>query len=420
MLLKNSIGINAPSPVRSTAGISVSRLRGISGVSCMHFLNDLHPTLLPTFLPEIVNRLSLTLGEAGFASTLFGIMNLVVQPLAGRLADRQRRPVFALYAPIFTAAGAYLLPVAPSYGVMLIFVALMGTGTACFHPQGHGLAGFYGGTERLGLYIAVFSAAGSLGAAISPLYAVSLLKTLGPRLMPFSLIALMGVIFLVRLVMPSQITNPDAPRADGDGRPDEGAKPPRENFFAGMFRVLLICMPLVLISIVRDSSSQGIRVFLPLLVTDRGGSIVMGGTALFAFTVAGSVANLVGGRLSDVFGKTKVIIAMLTLSPMFLLPAVLTDGFPSLVLFMMGGACISATNPVTLAMAQEYVPESRSTASSLVMGVSWGVANMVAYPIGRVADSIGLTKTLSIVALSPLAVAAVFMAGAAMRGARKK
>jgi FSR family fosmidomycin resistance protein-like MFS transporter len=62
-------------------------------------------------------------------------------------------------------------------------------------------------------------------------------------------------------------------------------------------------------------------------------------------------------------------------------------------------------------MAQEYVPESRSTASSLVMGISWGVANMVASPIGALGDRIGLERALCLVALSPLLVVAAMLAG---------
>jgi FSR family fosmidomycin resistance protein-like MFS transporter len=383
----------------------------------MHFLNDLHPTLLPTFLPEIVSRLSLSLGEAGFTSTLFGVMNLILQPLAGRLADRLGGSAFALYSPLLTAAGAYLLPLAPSYGILLLFVAMMGSGTASFHPQGHGLAGIFAGSGRLGLYVAIFSAAGTLGAALSPLYAVSLLRAAGPRLMPFALIPMFAIIAVIKRLLPSEVRDEARERADG-GKPAAGTAGGDGRFFSGMMRVLIISLPLMIISTVRDSSSQGIRVFLPLLITERGGSIAMGGTALFAFTAAGAIANILGGRLSDRYGKIRVIIIMLILAPAFLFPAILLNGLPSFFLFTLGGACLAATNPITLAMAQEYVPESRSTVSSLVMGVSWGLANVVAYPIGILADNIGLTRTLVMVSLSPLVIAAALMAGSAFRKVR--
>ena len=92
---------------RECAGdeIDSNGLKSLLAVSALHFLNDLHPTLLPTFLPEIVKRLSLSLGEAGFLSTVFGMLNLIVQPLAGHLSDQCDRPLFATWAPLLSAAG---------------------------------------------------------------------------------------------------------------------------------------------------------------------------------------------------------------------------------------------------------------------------------------------------------------------------
>jgi FSR family fosmidomycin resistance protein-like MFS transporter len=364
----------------------------------MHFLNDLHPTLLPTFLPVIVRRLSLSLAQAGFLSSAFGIVNIIVQPLAGFLADKRDKPTFALWAPFFTALGAYLLPVAPSYGAALLFVAVMACGTASFHPQGHGITGIAGGSSRLGTYLAIFASAGMFGSAVSPLYGVALLGLAGPDLVQLALLPLLAFILTIRHFLPSMnMILPTASRKARETHKDE-------SFLKSTGRVLAICLPLVVISIVRDATSQGIRVFLPMLVTSRGGSLEMGGAVLFAFTLAGSAANLAGGKLADMFGKQRIITAMLVLSPMFLFPAVLMDGMASVALFVIGGACISATNPVTLAMAQEYVPGNRSSASSLVMGVSWGFANIVASPIGMLADSIGLTQALAAVSLSPFVV----------------
>jgi len=379
-----------------------SRFKALLAVSGLHFLNDLHPTLLPTVLPEIVKRLSLSLGEAGFLSTLFGILNLLVQPLAGQLADKTNKPHFALYAPLLTASGAYLLPVAPTYGAALLFVAILGIGTASFHPQGHGLTGIVGGNERLGSYLAIFAAAGTFGSALSPLYAVLLLRTLGPNLMPLALILVIGFILLVKRWIPADTHEQE--RADAANE-TERVRPKSD-----ILTVLKVCSWLIIISIVRDSTFQGVRVFLPLLVTGRGGTIADGGAVLFAYTVAGSVANLFGGRMADRFGKMPVVLVMLALAPLFMFPAIQSSGMTAITLFVIGGACISATNPVTLAMAQQLAPESRSTASSLVMGVSWGIANIVASPIGIVADRIGLGRTLSVVALCPWIIVAAHAA----------
>lgn len=406
--LNNHPNQDGPFAATGEATGEKNRFKALLATSGLHFINDLHPTLLPTILPEIVKRLSLSLGEAGFLSSLFGILNLVVQPVAGYLADKTDKPVFALYSPLLTAAGAYLLPVAPTYGVALLFVSILGIGTAGFHPQGHGLTGIVGGTERLGSYLAIFAAAGSLGSALSPLYAVLLLRTLGPSLMPLALIFVVAFILVAKRWVPKNTHEQE--RIDNGFFTETETNPAPVRQKPGILTVLKICFMLIVISIVRDSTSQSIRVFLPLLVTGRGGTLAAGGTILFAFTVAGSVSNLFGGKMADHFGKMPVVLAMLFIAPLFLFPAIQATGMTSVVLFVIGGACIAATNPVTLAMAQQLAPEARSTASSLVMGVSWGIANIVASPIGILADHIGLALTLSLVALMPWLIVAAYAA----------
>ena len=380
----------------SDQGEKISKLkpcrRSLIAVSLMHFVNDLHPTFLPAFLPALVKSLSLSLTQAGALNALFGIINLFGQPLAGHLADRQKKPYFTLWAPLFTAAGACLLPVSPSYGTALLFVTVLALGTSAFHPQGHGLTGIAGGETHLATYLSIFGAAGSMGAALSPLYAVFLAKTIGIHAIPFTLIPVAGIAFLASRLMPQRCMNTDVKTTK---------KIPGGQFFPNLFKTFKTCKSLMMISIVRDSTSQGIRVFIPLLITGSGGSIAAGGGTLFAFTIAGTLANLVGGRLADRFGKMHLILTLLAIAPLVLFPAIHTSGTLSILLFIAGGALLAASNPVTVAMAQELAPESRSVASSLVMGVAWGVANLVALPIGRLADRTNLTLSLSVVSFLP-------------------
>lgn len=372
--------------------------RSLIGVSLMHFINDLHPTFLPAFLPSLVKDLSLSLTQAGALNALFGIINLFGQPLAGYLADRQKRPIFTLWAPLFTAGGACLLPSSPSYGVALLFVAILALGTSAFHPQGHGLTGIAGGETHLGTYLSIFGAAGSMGAALSPLYAVFLARNIGIHAIPLTLIPIAIIAFITSRLLPKRCITANAKATTIQGG----------QFIPNLLKTLKTCNSLMMISIVRDSTSQGIRVFIPLLITGSGGSIEAGGGTLFAFTVAGTLANLVGGRLADRFGKMRLILTLLAIAPLVLLPAIHTSGILSIALFITGGALLAASNPVTVAMAQELAPESRSVASSLVMGVAWGIANLVALPIGRLADRTNLTLSLSVVSLLPWIITAYF------------
>ena len=145
-----------------------------------------------------------------------------------------------------------------------------------------------------------------MGAALSPLYAVFLAKTIGIHAIPFTLIPVAGIAFLASRLMPQRCMNTDVKTTK---------KIPGGQFFPNLFKTFKTCKSLMMISIVRDSTSQGIRVFIPLLITGSGGSIAAGGGTLFAFTIAGTLANLVGGRLADRFGKMHLILTLLAIAP---------------------------------------------------------------------------------------------------------
>jgi FSR family fosmidomycin resistance protein-like MFS transporter len=86
-----------------------------------------------------------------------------------------------------------------------------------------------------------------------------------------------------------------------------------------------------------------------------------------------------------------------------LIPAALTKGVLSVLLFTLGAACIEATTPITGAISQEWMPHSRAMASSIVMGFAWGLGSLLIPPLGIIGDHLGLTCALVVVGALPLA-----------------
>jgi MFS transporter, FSR family, fosmidomycin resistance protein len=93
-------------------------------LTATHFLNDIHSSFLPTFMPLIVERLGISYAQAGLLKSLSGMIHMVVQPLAGYVSDLFSRPYAIILGPIITAIGASLFPMAPTYGLALLFVGL--------------------------------------------------------------------------------------------------------------------------------------------------------------------------------------------------------------------------------------------------------------------------------------------------------
>lgn len=357
-------------------------------LSAGHFFNDIHSAFLPTLLPEIIRKLSLSMTQAGFLNSATGLVQMLTIPFMGVLADRTNRPIFVIAGPILSSLGIALMPFAPGYASLLLCLAVFSFGSSTFHPQGQASSGAVAGESRHSLFVSLFSGAGMLGAAFSPLYAVFVVKTLGYRGLPVVLIPTFALAAIVYRFMPRIDFTPS--------RRSEGG------FLSSIWQVGRVIWPVWAISLARDATFQGVRFFLPLFLTLRGGTLAQGGFAIFAITLLAVAASLAGGWSADRWGARNVIAVTLILSPLAILAATFAEGPFSLALFIAGTALLDASSPMTLAMGQKLTPHARGVASSILMGFSWGLAGIATYPAGMIADTLGLTVTLRGFALLPL------------------
>ena len=370
-------------------------------LSFTHFLNDVHGTFLATFIPIIVSNLGISYAQAGLLKSLSGFIHMVVQPMAGYVSDLFSRPYAIIVGPFMTALGATLLPLGPTYGATFLIVGLWAFGSAVYHPLGHGSVGYVGDPGKLAFYLAIFSVGGILGSTLSPLYAIFLAKVFGfGPLMPIAAIVPVSVgAFLVIRYIPTL-------KAEGS----EGTPSPM-GFFRSFGKTFRVIFPVWMVCVCRDTAVEGIRFFLPLFIASKGGSIVNIGTILFLINTVGTFSPMLGGPIADRFGRRKVIEITMALSPLFLVPAALTSGILSVALYMIGNALLQGILPVTGAAAQEMAPGARSTAASMVTGLSFGLAGFLLAPIGALADRTSLTVVLIIIGALPLLPMPIFWTG---------
>lgn len=363
----------------------------LSLLSTGHFFNDLYASFLPTFIPTIISRLGITMAQAGFFSTFLGIIHIIFQPIIGYLSDRSANPWLVIWGPIMTCLGATMIPLAPSYGAALFFVGVWALGSAMFHPQGHGGVGHVVPREKLTVSLALFAVAGTAGVTVSPLFAVALVNTVGFRLMP--VVAMIPVLLLGWFTWR---TMPSISHESGD------AMTAQKGLLTTLKSVFVVIYPVWAISTVRDAASQGVRMFLPIRIASEGGEIGMVGAVLFLIMLSSTISMILIGKIADRWGKKRVLLGVMALTPLFLLAGVFTRSWVSIFCFLIGTSAINATLPVTAAIAQEMVPNSRGMASSIVMGLSWGFGNMLMAPLGKIGDLFGVRTTLLVVAFLPL------------------
>jgi MFS transporter, FSR family, fosmidomycin resistance protein len=97
-----------------------------------------------------------------------------------------------------------------------------------------------------------------------------------------------------------------------------------------------------------------------------------------------------------------MVIAFLAAAPLGVL-FLLSRGVLAFVLLGLFGAILISTFSIAVVLGQAYLPTHAATASGLIVGFAIGMGGVGAALLGWVADHIGLTTTLWITALLPLA-----------------
>ena len=131
-------------------------------LSAAHFFIDLYSGALAVLQPLLIDKLRLSLTQAGLLGGLLVFSSSVTQPLFGYLSDRWRSRLFSALSPAIAGIFISALGYAPSYAWALALVFLGGAGVSAFHPQGSAwaTAGLQRNRPR---YMAVFISTGPLG-----------------------------------------------------------------------------------------------------------------------------------------------------------------------------------------------------------------------------------------------------------------
>lgn len=360
-------------------------------LSLGHCFVDLYSGAMGALQPVFVERLGLTLTQAGIVGGVFVVVSSVTQPAFGVLSDRYRTRLFAALGPGITGIAISALGLAPSYAWLLVLVMLGGVGIAIFHPPASAAAAFSMSARRRSGWMAIFISSGTLGLSFGPTYFSALIEWLGLPNIYWAAIpgVLVSAFLLVYLPPPGGRV---APKGSGIDWPA----------LRGVWKPLLILYTLVFIrSIVQVVFNQ----FLPLyLRLERGYELDIAAYSLTFFMAAGALGGFLGGHLADRFGGKAVIVVSMIGSVPFLLAFFFTGGFFSLACLALGGFILLFTIPVNVVMAQELVPSQAGTVSALTMGFAWGTAGMIFIPlVGWASDLLSMHQVMMALVFFPVA-----------------
>src|ERR1700722_1555884 len=157
-----------------------TRFRVLGAISFSHFLNDMIQSLILAIYPLLKNDFKLSFAQIGLITLTYQLTASLLQPLIGMYTDRSPKHYAMPIGMASSAAGLILLSIAPGFSAILFAVALVGVGSAVFHPEASRIARMASG-GRHGLAQSLFSVGGNAGSSMGPLLAAFIVLPKGQR-----------------------------------------------------------------------------------------------------------------------------------------------------------------------------------------------------------------------------------------------
>ena len=172
----------------------------LGALSASHMINDMMQSLILAMYPILKGDFHLSFAQIGLITLAFQLTASLLQPLIGLYTDRRPQPYSLPFGMASTLCGLILLAYASTYGMLLLAAALVGLGSAVFHPESSRIARLASGGQH-GLAQSVFQVGGNTGSAIGPLLAAAVIVPFGQ-----SSIAWFGLVVLVAIVLLLQVS----------------------------------------------------------------------------------------------------------------------------------------------------------------------------------------------------------------------
>src|SRR3954462_3227050 len=109
-------------------------------LSVSHLLNDTIQSLIAAVYPVLKESYGLSFTQIGLITFAFQCTASLLQPLVGQYTDRRAQPVWLVLGMGVSLAGLLLLSVAGRFPTILLAAALVGVGSAVFHPEASRMA----------------------------------------------------------------------------------------------------------------------------------------------------------------------------------------------------------------------------------------------------------------------------------------
>ena len=387
--MQKAVTTDAPGVVQPAAGLAFPVLLGLS---LAHLLNDMMQSLVPAIYPVIKSAYNLDFSQIGLITFTFQLTACLFQPLVGVITDKRPLPYSLVCGMAFTLIGLIVLGRAGNYPVLLMGAALVGTGSAIFHPEATRMARLASGGQH-GLAQSLFQVGGQAGGALGPLIAAFIVVPQGQHSLVWMSAAALLAMAVLWQVCRWYVAQPrEKPRAKSAG---SMAAAPSHN-------VAMAVAILVILMFSKNAYTASFNSFYTFYLIDQFHiSVQSSQMMLFVFLGATALGTLVGGPLGDRIGRRRIIwFSILGALPFtLLLPYVnlMWTGILTVVISLIMASAFGAI----LVYAMELLPGRIGLIAGLFYGLSFGLGGISAALLGYLADHSSIATVFQVCAFLP-------------------
>jgi FSR family fosmidomycin resistance protein-like MFS transporter len=367
--------LTAESPQRAGERILYPVLLAIS---FSHLLNDMVQSLIPAIYPILKSSFHLDFGQIGLITLTYQITASLQQPFVGTFTDRKPQPYSLPIGMGFTLSGLVVLSMARNFEMLIIGSAMVGMGSAVFHPESTRVARMASGGQH-GLAQSVFQVGGNAGSAMGPLLAAFIVLPRGQGSIAwFSLAALLGIVVLVAVGnWYKHHERRRAVRRDGEDR--HNALPTK--------KIVLSIAVLIALIFSKYFYLASLTSYYTFYLIDKFHvSVGEAQIRLFIFLAAVAAGTLIGGPIGDRIGRKYVIWGSILGVLPFTLVLPYSNLFWTGVLSIIIGLILASAFSAILVYAQELIPGKVGLIGGLFFGVAFGMGGVGAAVLGELAD----------------------------------
>jgi FSR family fosmidomycin resistance protein-like MFS transporter len=377
-----------PAVGAGAANANDTSFKVLGAISVSHLLNDMIQSLILAIYPILKGGFDLSFGQIGLITLTYQITASLLQPVVGLYTDRRPQPFSLPIGMGFTLAGILLLSVAPSFLVILLAAALIGTGSSIFHPESSRVARMASGGQH-GLAQSLFQVGGNLGSSLGPLLAAAIIVPYGQKSIAwFAIAALLAIVILMQ-ISKWYAHHHLGVRGKAARRASAVALPRNKVVFSVAILLALIFSKYFYLASIGSY-------FTFYLISKFQLPVQSAQLYLFAFLFAVALGTVIGGPVGDRIGRKYVIWASILGVAPFTLLLPYANLFWTGVLVVIIGVILASAFSAILVYAQELIPGKIGMVSGLFFGFAFGMGGIGAAVLGDLADhtSIGFVYKL--------------------------